>query len=207
MFGKTKRGTKEWRLKISCSLKGRSSPRYWLGKKHTTEYKRKMALALSGKANPRYDIKLDKELKDKISKSIKKFYEKYGTDHLKGKRPKTSETLKGHKVSKKTKEKISEKAKLRVGPKSSNWKGGVTPLNKKIRNSKDYQIWRKQVFQRDNYTCQICGKRGGYLEAHHIKPFRDYPELRFDINNGITYCIYCHSKSDNYRRVYGWQAQ
>lgn len=80
------------------------------------------------------------------------------------------------------------------GEKHWRWKGGVTPENKRIRDSCDYSLWRLAVFQRDNYTCQICGKRGGKLEAHHIKSFARYPELRLDLNNGITLCYGCHKK-------------
>jgi 5-methylcytosine-specific restriction endonuclease McrA len=76
---------------------------------------------------------------------------------------------------------ISERLR---GEKSKWWKGGVTPLRAQIYNSYEYKKWRKDVFQRDNYTCQLCGLRGGYLEADHIKPFSLFPELRFDINNG-----------------------
>ena len=57
--------------------------------------------------------------------------------------------------------------------------------------------WRKAVFSRDRYKCQECGKTG-YLEAHHIKGWRDYPHLRFDIDNGSTLCRKCHKKTENY---------
>src|SRR3972149_10525613 len=55
---------------------------------------------------------------------------------------------------------------------------GRTPINRKIRNSKIYEKWRVKVFERDNYTCQICGQYGGELQVDHIKPFSLFPELR-----------------------------
>lgn len=58
----------------------------------------------------------------------------------------------------------------------------------------DYKAWRNAVFQRDDYTCQECGTRGRRLNAHHIKKWADYPELRFDVDNGITLCEDCHNK-------------
>jgi len=100
-------------------------------------------------------------------------------------RAKRSASLKG-------KPKSPEAIKKRSGENHYNWKGGVTPSAKKVRNSKEYKIWRKSVFERDDFTCVWCGKRGGDLNADHIKPFAHFPELRFAIDNGRTLCIPCH---------------
>src|SRR4030042_1629892 len=62
---------------------------------------------------------------------------------------------------------------------------GITPINERIRKSPEYKRWRKKVFERDNYTCVFCGKRGGNKRAHHLKEFSLYPELRFEVSNGI----------------------
>jgi len=85
------------------------------------------------------------------------------------------------------------------------WKGGITPINKQIRESREYEEWRKSVFERDNYICCICGQVGGYLHADHIKRFTDYPELRFDINNGQTLCIECHKEKTRLETKRYWQ--
>ena len=81
----------------------------------------------------------------------------------------------------------------RVGVLNPNWKGGITHWRKKIYNSPTWIKWRKSVFERDNYTCQICFIHGStYLQANHIKKFSDFPELRFSVDNGITLCKNCH---------------
>ena len=87
-----------------------------------------------------------------------------------------------------------------VGENHPNWIKDRTQLkdeSKSIRWSKEMVDWRKSVYKRDDYTCQVCRKRSGkdnavILNAHHIKRFVDNENLRFYINNGITLCEDCH---------------
>ncbi len=52
--------------------------------------------------------------------------------------------------------------------------------------------WAKQVISRDMATCQSCGAQDVELHAHHVKPYKDHPELRDDLANGVTLCYKCH---------------
>jgi len=70
--------------------------------------------------------------------------------------------------------------------------GGVSSEDMQIRNSPEYRYWRSAIYKRDDYTCQQCGVRGGRLEAHHVRQFATHPELRMDVDNGITLCKSCH---------------
>lgn len=90
----------------------------------------------------------------------------------------------------------------RTGDKCHFWRGGVTQKNKSDRMSLGCRLWRKEVYERDNYTCVFCGQKGGKLNADHIKSFAKFPALRFDINNGRTLCVECHRKTD----TYGWRS-
>lgn len=91
--------------------------------------------------------------------------------------------------------KMSESAKRRgmKGAKHPRYQHGRFQVKHDLRRSSEYKWWRIQVFERDNYTCKKCGdSRGGNLRAHHIKPFAEYPERRFDVSNGLTLCHPCH---------------
>lgn len=108
----------------------------------------------------------------------------------------------------------SPKSEFKKGKLHWNWKEGITPLIVKIRENKKYRQWRLNIFKRDNFVCQRCGKHNGlgqtvYLEAHHKKEFskimRDNNIKTFNsaikcgelwsINNGVTLCKQCHSKT------------
>ena len=147
------------------------------GKKHNEEAKNKIRLRHIGN---KYNLgkKRSEESKKKMSLS-----------HI------------GKKLSIITRLKISNSHK---GEKAPNWKGGISPVNQIIRGCIEYKLWRESVFIRDNYTCIWCGKRGGELNADHIKPFAEYPLDRFKLENGITWCKPCHGryhKSFNKKRI------
>lgn len=57
----------------------------------------------------------------------------------------------------------------------------------------NHNQWKKAVLKRDNYKCQECFS-SEQLCAHHLRPWRDFPELRFEISNGITFCKSCHAR-------------
>lgn len=87
-------------------------------------------------------------------------------------------------------------------PKKEEWKkrmsilkGGTGILNpRKSHHLKDvkYKTWRSDVFARDKWGCKTCNTKGDCLEAHHIKGWSKYPELRFTVSNGVTLCKNCH---------------
>lgn len=116
---------------------------------------------------------------------------------------------KGSKATIKTIENLSQSHKgLFAQEKHPNWKGGITLLAERIRHSFKYRQWKSDVFMRDNFTCQKTGKRGGELNAHHIKPFAiilkenniaTFEEAMkceelWNINNGLTLCKNYHDK-------------
>jgi hypothetical protein len=69
------------------------------------------------------------------------------------------------------------------------WKGGC---GKRPTGDIQYKEWRKSVFSRDNFCCQLCGKHDRTLAAHHPLYYQFYPELMLDISNSTTLCNKCH---------------
>jgi hypothetical protein len=181
------------------------------GHKLSDEHKKKLSISgkgkQSGEKHPLFGKHQSEETKKKISDGVKKSF----TPEVRSKMSISSKNR--PKISEETRKKRSESVKKfftpefrikmadsRRGEKSHLWKGGVTPINKAIRHSVEYRLWRESVFKRDGYTCIWCGKMGGRIEADHIKSFKDFPELRFAIDNGRTLCKECHKKTDTYGR-------
>jgi len=80
-----------------------------------------------------------------------------------------------------------------VGEYAGQWKDGKSLERQRGRDSSELASWRISVYVRDKHICQKCGAKEN-LNAHHIKHYSEYQELRFDIDNGITLCEVCHAK-------------
>ena len=78
--------------------------------------------------------------------------------------------------------------------KHPNWKGGISSESK-LQRKRFRDTIQELVLKRDDYTCQICEKRGVKLQVDHIKSWSKHPDLRFDINNCRTLCMACHYKT------------
>lgn len=125
-----------------------------------------------------------------------------GFKHSEETRNKMSRNRRGIKMPPRTPEhskKISDSLK---NGKSRWYIDGRSKINKTERQlfmeTPEYKNWRKLVFERDNYTCQICGKHGVKLNADHIKSFRNFPKLRTTLDNGRTLCIPCHQSTETF---------
>ncbi len=189
-FGKINKGKKmseETKKKLSEANKG---------KKLSEETKKKIIEFHKGNKGKKHS----EETKKKISEANK------GKKHSEETKKKMIEAHKGKKQSEETKKKIG---KAHKGKKCHFWKGGISKLVETIRASFQYRQWRSDVFTNDDYICRICGKKGGQLEAHHIKFFHIIIEENdiktideaiacselWDLNNGITLCKECHKKT------------
>jgi hypothetical protein len=81
------------------------------------------------------------------------------------------------------------------------WKGGVTPERQRARQALEYGLWRRAVMARDRFRCRRCGASPGKMVAHHVRAFARFPELRYDVANGMTLCRPCHRLVHRLREI------
>jgi hypothetical protein len=191
-----------------------------LGYLNSAETRQKMSIARKGKipwnkgkkgvqVSTRRGIPLSRETRDKISASL------LGTHLPEEQKQKISKALSGRPAHNKgiphsdeTKRKMglshkgiifSPERRRRIsealrGPKNIRWIADRSKLAD--RHDCDlvaYAEWRLAVYRRDNFKCKMTDAScSGRIEAHHILPWRDFVDLRFVVNNGITLCKFHH---------------
>lgn len=74
-----------------------------------------------------------------------------------------------------------------------NWQGGITDNTEREVKYPGYGTWRKLVYERDKYMCQVCAAKRN-LCAHHVKAIAEYPALVLVVDNGIILCVPCHKE-------------
>lgn len=165
--------TKEDRIAVKAKKQSQSLTGY----QHSDDFKKKYSERVSGEMNPFYGKMHNAEFKKRQSE--RKVGVPLSQDHKKA----LSAALQGVPV--------------------AQWIGYKTDESKIARKSSRYAEWRKTVFERDDYTCQMCGNRGGVLHPHHIKKFSSHPELRYEPSNGVTLCAApCHRNTQGKEELF-----
>lgn len=159
----------------------------------------------------RYGVENPASLQSSKDKAVDTYISKYGVDH-----PMKLKQIQDKVVST-CLEKYGVPCYLNIDygrgvkrEKSPTWNPDITDEQRESKRClPEYRQWRMSVFERDEYTCKCCGGKGvrlgskcksNYLNAHHIFNFKDWVELRYDVDNGVTLCNLCHHK---FHQIYG----
>lgn len=197
------------------------------GKKHTETSREKMRLGLKGRVPWNTGLTLSKEHRLKFSLSKIAYFQTHpeAKAHLRAiqlgskQPPETIEKRVAHLRGRKRPQWVVERirATVRRGPQNHFWRGGMSTISYRLRRCSKFVAWRKEVFARDDYTCQECGVRGSELHPHHLTSFSEIlfrlyrrygranlyekalrSRILWDVNNGQTLCANCHRKTDSY---------
>lgn len=190
-----------------------------LGKKHSEESKLKMSLSKKGQIpwnKGKRGVKTSNKGKLAWNRGLKGVC--YKTKEMRERMreialaKKYGQWMNGKNLSEETKKKIGlgnsnptmesrrRYSEAKKGSNNPRWISDRTKLQRyqdesKDRRSSTYNNWRKEVWLRDNFKCKIANPDcSGRIEVHHILNWKDYPELRYQINNGITLCHAHHPR-------------
>ena len=156
-----------------------------IGGKLSDETRKKMSLARMGEKNPFFGRKLTPEESKRMSEIRKN-------------NPNRARYWLGKKRSPETIAKMSQNRKGKMtGKNHFAWKEDRNSLKDdyKDRGGQLHRAWSRAVKNRDGWKCKISNDTcSGKLESHHILGWKDYPELRYQINNGITLCHAHHPR-------------
>ena len=171
----------EQKAKIAKAHTGMSKP--WSGKWMTDEDKKKISERTKGNQNC-LGRKLSQESIEKIRQSNLGKKHNISEESLKKMQIKNYDVWNKGMVG------------YMSGEQNPAWIKDRTLLKKSDRQAGSaYTLWRKEVYKRDNYTCKISNEDcSNKIEAHHILTWKNHPELRYEVNNGITLCTKHHPR-------------
>lgn len=173
---------------LTCNMKnsdGKFKKNFYCSKKCKGEHQKEL---LKGERNPKYrggKIEIQCDFCGKIK------YVERNKYHINNKYYYCSQKCKGEH------QKI-----ILLGKNNPNYIDGLSEdYRARYRIVEGYNTWRREVYERDSYTCQCCGdNKGGNLNAHHLNSYNSNKEQRTDLNNGITLCEICHKE---FHKIYG----
>jgi len=178
--------SEETKRKISKANKGR---------KFSDEHRRKLSISHKGKPSPKKGKKLSEETKRKLSKAFK------GRKHTEEWKRKMSERMKQAwrlgliKYHPNSGYKKGHPNYSPYGENHYRWNPDREAIKRNERNDGEYGQWVKKVKKRDKNTCRLKDENCfGYNIVHHIRSWGEHPNLRYEVNNGITLCQFHHPK-------------
>lgn len=95
--------------------------------------------------------------------------------------------------------------KNRSGENNPNWNFDLTEEERNKNRgfiNRWYYDWRREILRRYNNTCVITGGRGKNIVVHHLYNWKDFPEQRIFIDNGIPIKQEIHKR---YHSLYGYK--
>jgi len=78
-------------------------------------------------------------------------------------------------------------------------KPSVKSVYGELLNDPRWQRKRLEIFQRDDFSCQLCGDTQTELHVHHKKYVAGRNPWEYDEKELITLCIHCHKKVSDVR--------
>lgn len=81
------------------------------------------------------------------------------------------------------------------GSSNPQWRGGTTPERAKIGRWTTVQA--PALHKASDYTCQLCGGRGGRLHAHHVDPVYHNVHRAYDPANLLSVHAGCHRELES----------
>lgn len=94
-----------------------------------------------------------------------------------------------------------QKERVPRGENHPQWDKSITSEERqyRIENRRNgdpaFKSWSLKVKERDSFTCQICkNDKSGALRSHHLYNWKDYPDKRYDLDNGVCLCKTCHDR-------------